>query len=208
MTNDCLIRHASAVLTGLPGEHARLHTSHGDVRVRQGKIHATGALEPEPGEGVYDASNCVLAPGWVNTHHHLFQNFLKGVPAGPSARLADWLAAVPVRHRQAFDYEAVFRLAVRVGLTELLLSGCTTVADHQHHCYCGMPFDATAVVFDEAEKLGMRMAAHPCCAAERCKPTWYGSLANRWCAKARSLASTAPNWRLTRVKPRGTSFKR
>jgi 8-oxoguanine deaminase len=157
MMNDCLIRHASAVLTGLPGERARLPAGQGDVRVRQGKIHATGAFEPEPGERVYDASNCVLAPGWVNTHHHLFQSLLKGVPAGLNARLADWLAAVPVRHRQAFDHEAVFRLAVRVGLTELLLSGCTTVADHQYHYYCGMPFDATAVVFDEAEKLGMRM---------------------------------------------------
>ena len=155
--NDCLIQHAAAVLTGLPGAHARLPAGHGDVRVRQGKIHATGALEPEPGEKVYDASNCVLAPGWVNTHHHLFQSLLKGVPAGLNARLADWLAAVPVRHRQAFDHEAVFRLAVRVGLTELLLSGCTTVADHQYHYYPGMPFDATAVVFDEAQKLGVRV---------------------------------------------------
>ena len=103
MMNDCLIRHASAVLTGLPGEQARLPAGHGDIRVRQGKIHATGALEPEPGERVYDASNRVLAPGWVNTQHHLFQSLLKGVPAGLNARLADWLTAVPVRHRRAFD---------------------------------------------------------------------------------------------------------
>ena len=43
------------------------------------------------------------------------------------------------------------------GLVELLLSGCTTVADHQYHYYPGMPFDASAAVFDEAERLGVRM---------------------------------------------------
>jgi cytosine/adenosine deaminase-related metal-dependent hydrolase len=37
-----------------------------------------------------------------------------------------------------------------------MLSGCTTVADHQYHYYPGMPFDASAAVFDEAQKLGLR----------------------------------------------------
>lgn len=155
--NDCLIQNATAVLTGLPGDGARLPHGQGDVRVRNGKIFSIGALVPEPGEVVYDASNRVLAPGWVNTHHHLFQSLLKGVPAGLNARLAEWLTAVPVRHRRAFDHEALFRLAVRVGLSELLASGCTTVADHQYHHYPDMPFDPTAVVFDEADKLGLRM---------------------------------------------------
>ncbi|MBA4263725.1 MAG: amidohydrolase [Comamonadaceae bacterium] len=155
--SDCLIQNATVVLTGLAGERARLPQGQCDVRVRRGKIQAIGAFESEPGEVVYDASNCVLAPGWVNTHHHLFQSLLKGVPAGLNVRLAEWLAAVPVRHRRAFDHEAVFRMAVRVGLSELLLSGCTTVADHQYHHYPGMPFDPTAVVFDEAGKLGVRM---------------------------------------------------
>jgi len=155
--SDCLIQHATVVLTGLSDEQARLPKGQCDVRVRQGKIAAIGALTAEPGEVVYDATDRVLAPGWVNTHHHLFQSLLKGLPAGLNARLADWLAAVPVRHRRAFDHEALFRLAVRLGLSELLLSGCTTVADHQYHHYPDMPFDPTAVVFDEANKLGMRM---------------------------------------------------
>jgi cytosine/adenosine deaminase-related metal-dependent hydrolase len=155
--SDCLIQNATVVLTGLAGERARLPQDQCDVRVRSGKIQSIGAFEPEPGEVVYDASNCVLAPGWVNTHHHLFQSLLKGVPAGLNVRLADWLTNVPVRHRRAFNHEAVFRLAVRVGLSELLLSGCTTVADHQYHHYPDMPFDPTAVVFDEADRLGVRM---------------------------------------------------
>ena len=65
--NDCLIQNATAVLTGLPGDRARLPQGQCDVRVRQGKIAALGALVPEPGEVVYDATDRVLAPGWVNT---------------------------------------------------------------------------------------------------------------------------------------------
>ncbi len=127
-----------------------------DLRVRGGLVAAIGTLTPEPGERVLDARGCVIYPGWVNTHHHLFQSLLKGIPAGINLALVPWLAAVPVAYRRHFDHEAALRLAARVGLVELLLSGCTTVSDHQYHSYPGMPFDASAVVFDEADKLGLR----------------------------------------------------
>jgi cytosine/adenosine deaminase-related metal-dependent hydrolase len=39
-------------------------------------------------------------PGWVNTHHHLFQSLLKGIPAGINLALVPWLAAVPVAYRR------------------------------------------------------------------------------------------------------------
>ena len=153
--NDILIRGASHLWTGLPG--AAMRSSMGaDVRVRGGLISAIGTLAPLPGERIIDASGCVIYPGWVNTHHHLFQSLLKGIPAGINLALVPWLAAVPVRYRRHFDHEAALRLAARVGLVELLLSGCTTVADHQYHYYPGMPFDASAAVFDEADKLGLR----------------------------------------------------
>jgi cytosine/adenosine deaminase-related metal-dependent hydrolase len=120
-------------------------------------IEAVGHLTPAEGEAVLDASDCVVMPGWVNTHHHLFQSLLKGVPAGLDLPLAGWLSAAPVRYRRGFDHEAIFRLAVRIGLVELLLSGCSTVADHQYHYYPGMPFDASAAAFDETAQLGMRL---------------------------------------------------
>ncbi|MEY3273864.1 MAG: hypothetical protein RLZZ341_2770 [Pseudomonadota bacterium] len=133
-----------------------------DLRIRNGRIAAIGTLVPEPGERVIDADGCVIYPGWVNTHHHLFQSLLKGIPAGLDMQLVPWLAAVPVRYRRHFDHDAALRLAARVGLVELLLSGCTTVADHQYHYWPGMPFDASQAIFDEAGKLGLRMV---CCAA-------------------------------------------
>ncbi len=153
--NDLLIHGASHLWTGLPG--AAMRSSAGaDVRVRQGVITAIGTLAPEPGEQLINAPGCVIYPGWINTHHHLFQSLLKSIPAGINLALVPWLAAVPVAYRRHFDHEAALRLAARVGLVELLLSGCTTVADHQYHYYPGMPFDASAAAFDEADKLGLR----------------------------------------------------
>ena len=153
---DLLVRGAAHVMTGLPGTAMRT-ASGNDFRIRGGVICAIGQLTPEPGERVIDAAGCVIYPGWVNTHHHLFQSLLKGIPAGINLPLVPWLAAVPVHYRRFFDGEAMLRLAARIGIIELMLSGCTTIADHQYHYYPGMPFDASAAIFDEAEKLGVRM---------------------------------------------------
>lgn len=151
---DLLVRGAAHLLTGRRDQPRA--TGGTDLRIRGGVITAIGTLAPEPGERVIDAAGCVVYPGWVNTHHHLFQSLLKGIPGGIDLALVPWLAAVPVKYRRHFDKEEVLRIAARVGLVELALSGCTTVADHQYHYYPGIPFDASAVVFEEAEKLGLR----------------------------------------------------
>ncbi len=152
---ELLIQGATALWTGLRGDAMRAGSGT-DIRVRQGVITAIGRLSAEPGERVLDASGCVIHPASVNTHHHLFQSLLKGIPAGINLALLPWLAAVPVAYRRHFDHEEALRVAARVGLVELMLSGCGTVADHQYHYYPGMPFDASAAVFDEADKLGLR----------------------------------------------------
>jgi 8-oxoguanine deaminase len=153
---DLLVRGAAHLFTGREGSAMRARDGT-DIRVRGGVISAIGTLAPEGGERVIDAAGCVVYPGWVNTHHHLFQSLLKGIPAGINLALVPWLAAVPVPYRRFFDREEALRVAARVGLVELMLSGCTTVADHQYHYYPGMPFDASAAVFDEAARLGLRL---------------------------------------------------
>ncbi|WP_397408846.1 amidohydrolase family protein [Polaromonas sp.] len=150
---NLLIRNATAILTGQPGSAAR-HAGP-DIRVRGGKIAAIGKLSPEPGERQIDAGGCVVYPAWVNTHHHLFQSLLKGDPLGINATLTPWLAATPMRLRPTMD-EGMFRLAARIGLVELALSGCATVADHNYHYYPGMPYDGSAILFEEATALGLR----------------------------------------------------
>ncbi|MEI6028945.1 MAG: amidohydrolase, partial [Betaproteobacteria bacterium] len=94
---NLLLRNATAILTGLQGSAAR--ASGPDLRVRDGRIAAIGALTPEPGERQIDASGCALYPAWVNTHHHLFQSLLKGDPVGLNATLSPWLLATPMRLR-------------------------------------------------------------------------------------------------------------
>ena len=153
MNTQYLIKNAYAILTGLSGDAAR--SSATDIRIRDGKISALGQLSPEPEDTIVDAKDCVIYPAWVNTHHHLFQSLLKGEPQGLNQSLTSWLASTPYRFRGAFD-EATFRIAVRIGLIELLRSGCATVADHHYLYWPNMPFDGAAILFEEAEKLGMR----------------------------------------------------
>ena len=153
MNTQYLIKNAYAILTGLSGDAAR--SSATDIRIQHGKISALGQLSTEPEDTLVDAKDCVIYPAWVNTHHHLFQSLLKGEPQGLNQSLTSWLASTPYRFRGAFD-EATFRIAVRIGLIELLRSGCATVADHHYLYWPNMPFDGAAILFEEAEKLGMR----------------------------------------------------
>lgn len=148
-----LVRNATAILTGRPGADAR--SAGCDLRVRDGRIAAIGTLEPMPGERQIDAAGCAVYPAWVNTHHHLFQSLLKGDPVGLNATLTPWLAATPIRLRPLMT-ESDFRLAARIGLVELALSGCGTVADHNYHYFPGMPYDGSAILFEEAARLGLR----------------------------------------------------
>lgn len=153
MTASLLIRGAAALMTGLAGQAAR-HPGP-DIRVQGGRIAAIGMLSPKPGETCIDASGCVIYPAWVNTHHHLAESLLKGLPAGINCSLTDWLQAVPLAYRGRFDEEAL-RVAARIGLLELLLSGCGTVADHNFVNFPDAGFDSATILFEEAAALGLR----------------------------------------------------
>lgn len=147
-----LITGALGILTGVPGEQAR---ASGDIRVREGRIAEVGRLAPKPGEQIVDASGCVVTPGLVNTHHHLFQSVLKAVPEGMNQPLAPWLRLVPYSYWDRLDEEAM-RVAVTVGLAELALSGATTVADHHYFYSERYDFDPNEILFETAERFGIR----------------------------------------------------
>ena len=105
---DLLIRGAAdALMTGLAGAAARCAPAAATTSACRGGLISRHRppWRPEPGERVIDARGCVIYPGWVNTHHHLFQSLLKGIPAGINLALVPWLAAVPVPYRRYFDGE-------------------------------------------------------------------------------------------------------
>ena len=81
-------------------------------------------------EEVHDLSGHIVLPGLVNTHHHLFQNLTRVVPAAQNHSLFGWLQTLyPIWcNLQPED----FYVATATGLAELVLSGCTTSSDHQY----------------------------------------------------------------------------
>src|ERR1700730_12057565 len=148
-----LIRNADGIFTGLPGDAMR---ASGAIRISDGRIAAIGDLAPEPGEKIIDASGCVIYPGLVSTHHHLFQSILKGVRSGINLPLMGWLRSVPHGYWHRIDEEGLYT-AARIGLVELLLSGATTAADHHYVFSDTYRFDPADVIFEVARDLGLRL---------------------------------------------------
>lgn len=103
---------------------------------------------------VFDASRHVVLPGLVNTHHHFYQTLTRAHPQAINKELFDWLKALyPLWARLTPE---AMRLATRLALTELLMSGVTTTSDHHYVFPAGLE-DAMDIQVDEARKLGMRM---------------------------------------------------
>lgn len=112
--------------------------------------------EPEAAiEGVFDASGHVILPGLVNTHHHMFQTLTRAHPRAINKELFAWLEALfPIWSKNVNPEN--FRLASRLALTELLMSGCTCVSDH-HYLYPPGLEAAMDIQAEEAAALGMRI---------------------------------------------------
>jgi cytosine/adenosine deaminase-related metal-dependent hydrolase len=83
---------------------------------------------PPAADRVLDAAGMIILPGLVNTHHHLYQSLTRALPDTQDAELFDWLRTLyPIW--AGLTGEAVYVSAL-IALAELVLSGCTTVADH------------------------------------------------------------------------------
>lgn len=109
---------------------------------------------PDAIDTVFDAGRHVVLPGLINTHHHFFQTLTRACAPAVDKKLFDWLVALyPIWAR--IDPGAL-RLAVRLALAELLLSGCTLAVDH-HYLFPAALDDAIDIAMEEAEKLGMRV---------------------------------------------------
>ena len=101
-------------------------------------------------------TDCLVTPGLVNTHHHMFQNLTRAYPPMTDKPLFGWLQSLyPLW--AAIDEEAVYASAF-VGLAELALSGCTTSTDHLYLHPRGAG-DLLSAEIAAAAELGMRF--HP-----------------------------------------------
>jgi 8-oxoguanine deaminase len=102
----------------------------------------------------FDASRHVVLPGLINAHHHFYQTLTRAHRAAFGQELIPWLVAME-RVWGRMTPEAL-RIAVRMALVELLLSGCTTAADHHNLFPPGLE-RAIDIEVEEAGKLGLRM---------------------------------------------------
>jgi 8-oxoguanine deaminase len=122
---------------------------------RIAELVPAGKAPRQPVNSVFDCSRHVVIPGLVNTHHHFFQTLTRAHPQAINKELFDWLKALYPVWARVVDREG-FRLATRVALTELLMSGCTTASDHQYLFPRGID-DAMDIQAEEAAALGMRI---------------------------------------------------
>jgi cytosine/adenosine deaminase-related metal-dependent hydrolase len=148
---DLLIRNADAVVTM---NARRDEVSHADIYLRDGVILAVGQGLSRAEAEVIEARGCVVTPGLVNTHHHLYQTLTRAVPGGQDALLFGWLKRLyPIWAR--FGPEEMF-VSAQAGLAELALSGCTLTSDHLYLYPNGSRLDDTIAA---AGEVGLRF--HP-----------------------------------------------
>jgi len=148
---DLLIAHADLVVPvvghDLPG---------GWVAVQDGFVHALGPAGHEPAaRRVVDVRGCLVTPGLVNAHHHMYQSLNRGLLVNRTFDgLVDWLNFYyPIWER--LDEEGAY-LSTWVSLAGLALDGCTTSSDHLNIHPRRKLIDAEVAA---ARELGMRF--HP-----------------------------------------------
>ncbi|NYD77306.1 8-oxoguanine deaminase [Arthrobacter cupressi] len=128
----------------------------GGLVVSEGKIAElvpAGGQPSAPCDETFDAGRHVLLPGLVNTHHHFYQTLTRAWGPVANAPLFPWLQNLyPVWARLTPES---LELAVEVALAELLLSGCTTAADHHYLFPAGLQ-DAIDVEAAVVRRMGMR----------------------------------------------------
>jgi cytosine/adenosine deaminase-related metal-dependent hydrolase len=148
---DILIKGAVAVLTM---DDTRRELAGADVLIRDGVIADVGVGLQAGGAEIVLATGCVVTPGLVNTHHHLYQTLTRAVPGGQDALLFGWLQTLyPIWAR--FGPEEMY-ISAQIGLAELALSGCTMTSDHLYLFPNGSRLDDTIAA---AGDVGLRF--HP-----------------------------------------------
>ncbi len=148
--SEILIKSADVVLT-MNDARDELHGA--DVLLRDGKITEIGHNLHSSGE-IISGRGCVVTPGLVNTHHHLYQTLTRAVPGAQDALLFGWLQRLyPIWAR--FGPEEM-NVSAQVGLAELALSGCTLTSDHLYLYPNGSRLEDT---IEAAAGLGLRF--HP-----------------------------------------------
>lgn len=146
-----LVQHADVLVTM---DAQRRQIKDGALFVRNQTIEQVGpsASLPNDADTVINARGMIVLPGLINTHHHLYQSLTRAL--AQESVLFDWLKTLyPIWAR--LTPEAVY-LGAKLGLAELMLSGCTTSSDHHYLWPHGSRIDDE---IEAAMELGIRFHA-------------------------------------------------
>ena len=152
---DLLVAGADLVVTM---DHERRELRGGWVACHGGSVVAVGSGSDAvpPAARVLRADGCLITPGLVNTHHHIYQNLTRAYLPATRSSLFDWLTTLYPRWAR-LDEEAAY-VSAWVGLAELAIGGCTTSTDHLYVHPAGAG-DLLGAEIAAARDLGMRF--HP-----------------------------------------------
>lgn len=128
-----------------------------DLLIEGQAIKAIGQNLNAENADVIDCSTKLVVPGFVNTHHHMYQTLQRNIPVVQNAKLFDWLINLyPIwAHLKADTIEVSTQLAC----AELLKTGCTTSSDHHYVFPESVKEDLIAIQIAAAHKAGMRFCA-------------------------------------------------
>jgi cytosine/adenosine deaminase-related metal-dependent hydrolase len=122
-----LVKNADLLLTM---DKKQMRIPEGGIYVRDNVIEKVGLTSelPDKADRMIDANGMVVMPGLINTHHHLYQTLTRALPGAQDAELFDWLVRLYPVWGELTD-EANYVSSI-IGFSELILTGCTTTADH------------------------------------------------------------------------------
>ena len=151
---DLLVAGAELLVTC---DAERREIAGGWVAITDGAVVAVGTPGTEPtARRTIRAEGCLVTPGLVNTHHHIYQNLTRALPPATRGTLFEWLTTLyPIWAN--LDEEAAY-LSAWVGFAELALGGCTTTMDHLYAHPRGGGDLITAEI-DAAREFGFRFHA-------------------------------------------------
>ncbi len=129
-----------------------------DIMIEGAAIKEIGSnLSAEGDVEVIDCSGLTALPGFVNTHHHLYQTLFRGIKEVQEQPLFPWLVGL-YEFWKNITPEAVYYGAL-VGFSELLRTGCTLTSDHHYVFPKGQPATLIDEQIKAAREIGIRFHA-------------------------------------------------
>ena len=151
-----LVKNADLVVTM---DEGRREIPHCDVLIRDNVVVDVGPNLDGRADETLDARGCLVVPGLVNTHNHIWGTLYRGVSAIQEALWPACAAGLTaLMHERPVTPEALYAAAL-ANLGKHLLTGCTTTSDHHWVYVRGGPIDFVEREVEAAQEIGIRF--HP-----------------------------------------------